>query len=225
LGISYASVFESVLVSLALVYYASDMPNGKSDLLDFCQGIVYDSPDYQGHDHSWSSPDSWRRSRRFVVTEARQRITDAMSMRHKGGDLQAIEYVAQHTYGVTLVANDIKEYKIRLALTPGERVGTRKPLLDPSGTSKTPKSRLIGMLPAVARMVIAQYDHFDGLLQRAVHLLPAKVFTEGSPTKAALKRRVSSLEATAHDLFEENQDLQESLQGEAKKRAKEVTKI
>jgi len=146
-------------------------------------------------------------------------------MRHKGGDVQAIEYVAYHTYGVILVANDIKDYRIRLLLGPKEREGARKPLLDPSGTSKTHKSRLVGMLPAVARMVIAQYDHFDGLLQQAVHLLPAKVFTEGSPTKAALKRRVSSLEATAHDLFEENQDLQEFLQGEAKKRAKEVTKI
>ena len=81
------------------------------------------------------------------------------------------------------------------------------------------------MLPAVARTVITQYDYFDGLLQQAVHLLPAEVFTEGSPTKAALKRRVSSLEATAHDLFEENQDLQESLEGEAKKRAKEVKKM
>ena len=147
-----------------------------------------------------------------------------MSMRHKGGDLQAIEYVAQHTYGVTLVANDIKEYKIRLALTPGERVGTRKPLLDPSGTSKTPKSRLIGMLPAVARMVIAQYDNFDGLLQQAVHLLPAVIFTHGPPPKAARKHRVISLEAVTHDLFEKNQDLQESLDGEAKKRAKEVMK-
>ena len=34
-------------------------------------------------------------------------IADAMSMRHKGGDVQAIEYVAQHTFGVTLVANNI----------------------------------------------------------------------------------------------------------------------
>jgi len=81
------------------------------------------------------------------------------------------------------------------------------------------------MLPAVARTVIAEYDHFDGLLQKAVHLLPAKVFTEGSPTKAALKRRVSSLEATAHNLFEENEDLRESLEVEAKKRAKEVMRI
>ena len=81
------------------------------------------------------------------------------------------------------------------------------------------------MLPAVARMVTTQYDHFDGLLQQAVHLLPAKVFTEGSPTKAALKRRVSSLETVSHDLSKENEDLRESLEGEAKKRAKEVKKI
>ena len=82
------------------------------------------------------------------------------------------------------------------------------------------------MLPAVARTVITQYDHFDGLLQQAVHLLPAKVFTEDSPTKAALKRRVSSLETVSHDLSKENEeDLQESLEGEAKKRAKEGNKI
>jgi hypothetical protein len=55
--------------------------------------------------------------------------------------------------------------------------------------------------------------------------VPVNVFTEDSLKKVALKRRASSLEAVAHDLFEENQDLQESLQGEAKKRAKEVTKI
>ena len=78
------------------------------------------------------------------------------------------------------------------------------------------------MLPAVARTVITRYDHFNGLLQQAVHLLPAEVFTEGSPAKQALKRRVSSQEAVAHDLFEENQDLQEPLEHEAKKRAKEV---
>ena len=142
------------------------MPNGKSDLIDYCKGVVDDSPDYQGHDQIWSPPTSWRYARRFQLLQARQRIAVAMSMRHKGGDLQAIEYVAQHTYGVTLVANDIKEYKIRLALTPGERVGTRKPLLDPSGTSKTPKSRLVGMIPAVATTVITQYDYFDGYFNK-----------------------------------------------------------
>ena len=42
LGISYASAFEVLLVSLALVYYASDMPNGKSILIDYCKEIVND---------------------------------------------------------------------------------------------------------------------------------------------------------------------------------------
>ena len=140
---------------MALVFYASDMDNGKSNLINYCQEIVKDSPDYQGHDHSWSSPVSWHRSSR-VVTEARQRLKDSMSMRHTGGDVQAIEYVTQHTFGVTLVANDIKDYKRRIILGPKERDGTRKPLLDPSGTSKNPKFRLIGMLPAISRMIIEQ---------------------------------------------------------------------
>ena len=109
-----------------------------------------------------------------------------------------------------------------MILRPKERDGTRKSLLDPSGTSKKPKSSLVGMLPAVARTVITRNDHFNGLLQQAVHLLPAEILTKGSPAKQALKRRVSSLEAVAHDLFEENQDLQEPLEHEAKKRAKEV---
>ena len=47
--------------------------------------------------------------------------------------------------------------------------------------------------------------------------MPADDFTEGSLTKVALKRRSSSLEAVAHDLFEENQNLKESLKGEVKK--------
>ena len=55
--------------------------------------------------------------------------------------------------------------------------------------------------------------------------MPVNVFTEGSLKKVALKRRASSLEAVAHDLFEENQNLQESLEGDAKERAKEVIKF
>jgi hypothetical protein len=50
LGVSYASTSEVLIVSLALVYYTSNMPNGKSILIDFCKGIVNDSPDYQGRD-------------------------------------------------------------------------------------------------------------------------------------------------------------------------------
>jgi len=38
LGISDASVFELVLVSSALVHYASDMPN-KINLIEYCQGF------------------------------------------------------------------------------------------------------------------------------------------------------------------------------------------
>ena len=55
--------------------------------------------------------------------------------------------------------------------------------------------------------------------------MPVNVFTEGSLKKVALKRRASSLEAVAHDLFEKNQNLQESLKGEVKKRAKEGSKF
>jgi hypothetical protein len=171
LGISYASVFELVLVSLALVYYAliSDMSNGKSDIIEYCQGIVNDSPDYQGHDHRWSAPNSWRYARQFQLVQARQRITDATSMRHKGGDVQAVEYVAYHTYSITLVATDVNENKRRLVLGPKYIKRGRKTLFDPSGTSKQPKFRLISMLPAIVRTVIAEYDHFDRLLQQAVH--------------------------------------------------------
>ena len=39
LGVSYASAFEVLFVSLALVYYASYIPNGKSDLINYCQGF------------------------------------------------------------------------------------------------------------------------------------------------------------------------------------------
>jgi len=128
-------------------------------------------------------------------------------MRHKGGDVQAVEYVAYHTYGITLVATDVNENNRRLVLGPKYIKRGRKTLFDPSGTSKQPKFRLIGMLPAIVRTVIAEYDHFDRLLQQAVHLLPA----DGSPPKAALKRRVSSLETVSHDLFDFRMRISESL--------------
>ena len=79
LGISYASAFEVLLVSLALVYYASDMPNGKSILIDYCKGIVNDSPDYQGHDQRWSPTESWRYVCQFQLEQARQRITESQT--------------------------------------------------------------------------------------------------------------------------------------------------
>jgi hypothetical protein len=122
-------------------------------------------------------------------------------MRHKGGDVQAVEYVAYHTYSITLVATDVNENKRRLVLGPKYIKRGRKTLFDPSGTSKQPKFRLISMLPAIVRTVIAEYDHFDRLLQQAVHLLPADVYTHGSPPKAAHKCRVSSMETVSHDLF------------------------
>ena len=55
--------------------------------------------------------------------------------------------------------------------------------------------------------------------------MPVNVFTEGSLKKVALKRRASSLEAVAHDLIKENRNLQESLEGEVKKRVKEGSKF
>ena len=135
LGISY---------SLALVYYASDIPNDKSDLINFCQGIVNDSPDYQGHDHSWTLPDSWCRSRR-VVSEARKRSTDSMSTRHNGGNLQVIEYVAYHTYGISLATTDIAAYRSRLVLGPRDNKGARKPLLNPSTHQGNPRTPIVAL--------------------------------------------------------------------------------
>jgi hypothetical protein len=94
LGVAYASAFEVLLVSLALVYYASDMPNGKIILIDYCKGVVNDSLDYQGHDKRWSS--------RLVAvyppvsTHTRQRITDAMSMRHRQADQRTVIEESQH---------------------------------------------------------------------------------------------------------------------------------
>ena len=141
-----------------------------------------------------------------IQLEARQRIKDALSTRHDGGDLQAIEYVASHT-GFPSSRLTSQRTAVALYLAPRDYEGARKPLLDPLGTSKNPTSRLVGILPAVARTVIANYDHFDGLLQRAVHLLPAEVFTHGSPPRLVLKRRVSSQEAVTHDLFGETRKL------------------
>ncbi len=184
----------------------------------FCQVFVNGSPDYQGHDHSCTSPDSWCRSRR-VVTEARQRIKDALSMRHDDGGLHAIEYVASHT-GFPSSRLTSQGTAVALYMAPSDNKGARKPLLDPSGTSKKTKSRLVGMLPAVARTVIANYDHFDGFLQRAVHLLPAEVFTHGSPPKAVLKRRVSSQEAVTHDLFGKTRKLKSLMTGSGRRRRK-----
>ena len=37
-------------------------------------------------------------------------------MRHKGGDMQAIEYVAYHGYSVSLIANYFNHYRYALYL-------------------------------------------------------------------------------------------------------------
>ena len=109
---------------------------------------------------------------------------------------------------------------VALYMAPRDNKGAQKPLLDPAGTSKNPKSRLVGMLPAVARTVIANYYHVDGLLQRAVQPFAAEVFTHGSPPKAVLKRRVSSQEAVIHDLFGETRKLKSLMTGSGRRRRK-----
>ena len=170
------------------------------------------------------TPDSWHRSRRVVI-EARQPWacgTRAVTYNQVCGPTHLRSHTRCERYRRQQKAHILGP---RERERERERWDSKALLLDPSGTSTNPWSRLISCFQYVAQTLIAEYDHFDGLLQQAVHLLPAKVFTEGSPTIAVCKRRVSSLEAVSHDLFEESQDLQESLEGEAKKCAKEVRKI
>ena len=223
LDIAYATEFEVKLISLALVYYAADMPNGKDGLLAFCQDIETDAKEtYLGHDTPWTAPGSWKYRR--ILKTARTWITDALSRRRNGGDLQPVEHVAQHSFGIALTTTVIIEYRRRLVLIAKE--GSRQPLFDPSGTSRKPKLRLNGMLPAIARTVLTEFGRLDKLLQRAVNDLPAEVLLIGSPDKSALKAALQDAEehaAALHDEAEAAREKNDVLQGKLKAAQAQVT--
>ena len=223
LDVAYATEFEVKLISLALVYYVADMPNGKESVLAFCQGIENDAKEtYRGHNNPLTALSSWKSGR--ILKTARTWITDALSRRRNGGDLQPVTHVAQHSFGTALTTADIIDYRRRLLLTTKE--GYRQPLFDPSGTSKNPKLRLTGMLPAIARTVLTEFGRLDNLLQRAVDDLPVDVLLIGSPDKGALKAALQDAEEHAAALHEEAEAAREKndvLQGKLKVAQAQVT--
>ena len=193
LDIAYATEFEVKFISLALVYYAADMPNGRDSVLAFCQGIENDAKEtYRGHHNPWTALSSWKSGR--ILKTARTWITDALSRRRNGGDLQPVAHVAQHSFGTALTTADIINYRRRLLLTTKE--GFQQLLFDPLGTSKKPKLRLTGMLPAIARTILTGFGRLDNLLQRAVDDLPVDVLLIGSPDKGALKAALQDAKNT-----------------------------
>jgi hypothetical protein len=193
LDMAYATEFEVKLISLALVYYAADMPNGRDSVLAFCQGIENDAKEtYRGHNNPWTALSSWKSGR--ILKTARTWITDALSRRRNGGDLQPVTHVAQHSFGTALTTADIINYRRRLLLTTKECF--RQLLFDPSGTSKKPKLRLTGMLPAIARTILTGFGRLDNLLQRAVDDLPVDSYLSARPIKALSRRHCKTLKNT-----------------------------
>jgi hypothetical protein len=199
------------------------MPNGKDSFLAFCQDIEDDAKEtYRGHDNPRAALGSWKSGRIFKM--ARTFITDTLSRRRNGGDLQPVAHVAQHSISTALTTADIIVYLRRLLLITKE--GSRQPLFDPSETSKHPKIRLTGMLPAIARTVLTEFGRLDSLLQRAVNNLPADVLLIGLPDKGALKAAQQDAEehaAVLHDEAGAAREKNNVLQGKLKAAQAQVT--
>ena len=186
-------------------------------MLSLMREIDTDSFDYPGRDQPWTAPDSWTKTRQFILNDFKDILTDASSKRKNGAELQTVEYVLAHTYGLVLIYRNITTYRERLVAAKNDK----KPLFVPSEKSK--KLRLPHMLPAVAKLVLAEFKHMQRLLTKAVDETPLEDQVSGSPSKAALKRKARDLErglAEAEEerdaLVEENDELRGRLDDQAK---------
>ena len=95
----------------------------------------------------------------------------------------------QHSYDLVVTHRNIISYRERLVAAKSDK----KPLFVPSEDKKHKKLRLPHMLPAVAKLVLAEFEPMRRLLTKAIAETPLQDQVSGSPTKADLKRKMRDL--------------------------------
>ncbi len=110
--------------------------------------------------------------------------------------------VAKSTFNIFPTTKSICRSRTKLCAT-AKSSALRAPSWDP----KTPKTRLIFILPELARVVLAEFTLIDKQLQETVTKLPMAAVTGPSPTKAELKKRDRESMGTIEELTSANTTL------------------
>jgi len=95
------------------------------------------------------------------------------------GTINPVIHVAENTYQIYTTTKSV--YKWRLRLCAPIKSNNPAPVLAPSWDPKTKKTRLVLMLPQLARMVLAEFKEMDRLLRAAVDVMPMEAAIAPSP--------------------------------------------
>ena len=209
--VAYASAEEHRVAALVLVYYATSMVVGEG-LKQLMTAIVEGTSSYTT-DESFRPPPTWSTCERELVGNTRAWLERA-SPDDKSGTVTPVIHVAAHTYSIFTTTKGIYFWRRRLcAPLKGTPVA---PFLAPSWDSKTKKTRLVLMLPHLARMVLAEFKDMDRLLQAAVDIMPMEAATAPSPSKADVKRQRAELVVELAEAEVELAETQQPLDAEVK---------
>ena len=157
------------------------------------QLVVDGSQDYPGHDRPWQPPASWTRENQSMLDSAKDMLLAATSTAGNGRHLQLVETAMVASCKLTLTSEGIKYYRQRLVAGKLSTKKSKKPLYVPNIKSPNkPYLRFPHMLPAVACMVINEWDELSGLLHAALAEVPAATSREDTgaarPPRPRLRR-------------------------------------
>ncbi len=128
------------------------------------------------------------------------------------GTINPVIHVAENTYQIYTTTQSV--YKWRLRLCAPIKNNNPAPLLAPSWDPKNKKTRLVLMMPQLARMVLTEFKVMDRLLQAAVDVMPMEAVTAPSPSKADVKRQKAELMVDLAETRAELAETQQSLDAE-----------
>ena len=189
------------MLALTFVNYGESIGDGKEAVQSLMKRVVASSQEYLGPDRQWKPPESWRLEDQDILKTTKAMLTTATSEVGNGKHLQLLEVAMSTVCGLTLTTDGIAYYRRRLLA--GLSSKHPFPLYVPIATEnkRHKQLRYSHMLPAVARMVINEWDVLNGLLHAALAKVPAGTLQGGhgggSPTKAQVKAERDAAEQRA----------------------------
>jgi hypothetical protein len=162
-------------------------------------------------DDAWKPPVDWSTSERDII-EATKDWLEKATPNDSRGTLSPVIHVAENTYHIYTTANSVYKWRRRLCASIHRK--SPAPLLAPSWDPKTKKTRLVLMMPQLARTVMVEFKDMDRLLQAAVDVMPMEAVTAPSPSKAEVKRQKAELVVELAEAQVELAETQQSLDAE-----------
>ena len=153
------------------------------------------TPDYSDGGPSaqgpWSAPAAWKWTGQSPVASVKLWLEEGLTL--KRGVANPVLEVLRDDHGLTLTRNQLVHWRNRLCAT--YRSKKTKRLNVPGG-----QSRLVHMLPAVARHLLKHFKAIRTRIEAADSSMTMTQLTSRSPNKAVLKVAVSELQESNNSL-------------------------